>query len=222
MKIEAKGVSKSFKPGRSVVQVLKGVDLTVESGSWVALLGASGSGKTTLLDIIGTLSKPDAGQVELDGQAIAAMSSAQLVSFRRKRIGFVFQAYHMMPELNVRENVMLPGLLDGMGRGKCGVRASELLEKVGLGHRERHRPNELSGGELQRAAIARCLMNAPGLILADEPTGNLDSVTGSGILDIFKTIKSSVGATIVMVTHDKGVAKLADRVVELKDGLVVG
>lgn len=220
MRIEVKAVSKSFQPGRSLVQVLKGVDLEVESGSWVALLGASGSGKTTLLDIIGTLSRPDSGSVSLDGQDIARMSALQTVNFRRRRIGFVFQAYHMMPELTVLENVMLPGMLDHMNRAELRKRAETLLEQVGLPHRVKHRPNELSGGEQQRTAIARCLMNSPSLILADEPTGNLDSVTGSGILDIFKTIKASSSSTIVMVTHDRSVAQLADRIVELKDGVV--
>jgi ABC-type lipoprotein export system ATPase subunit len=221
MNIEAKGVTKSFQPGRSLVQVLKGVDLSVEKGSWAALLGASGSGKTTLLDIIGTISKPDSGFVSIDGHETAKMSALQAAAFRRKRIGFVFQAYHMMPELNILENVMLPGMLDHMERGALVKRAQSLLEQVGLAHRLKHRPNELSGGEQQRAAIARCLMNSPGLILADEPTGNLDSVTGSGILQLFKDIKASASATIVMVTHDRNVALLADRIVELKDGVVV-
>ena len=221
MKIEAKAITKSFQPGRSIVQVLKGVDLTVEDGTWVALLGASGSGKTTLLDIIGTLSRPDAGSVSIDGQDLARMSALQTVNFRRRRIGFVFQAYHMMPELTVIENVMLPGMLDHMNRAELHKRAESLLEQVGLSHRTKHRPNELSGGEQQRAAIARCLMNSPGLILADEPTGNLDSVTGGGILEIFKGIRAKISSTIVMVTHDRNVASLADRIVELKDGVVV-
>lgn len=222
MKIEAKAVTKSFQPGRSIVQVLKGVDLTIESGSWVALLGASGSGKTTLLDIIGTLSRPDSGSVCIDGEDISRMSAVQTVNFRRRRIGFVFQAYHMMPELTVLENVMLPGMLDHMNRSDLRERAESLLDKVSLSHRSKHRPNELSGGEQQRAAIARCLMNSPGLVLADEPTGNLDSVTGGGILEIFKAIKAAGSSTIVMVTHDRNVASLADRIVKLKDGIVQG
>jgi len=220
--IDVSGVFKSFELGRTIVSVLKGVDLKVQRRSWVALLGASGSGKTTLLDIVGTLSRPDSGRVLIDGQDVAAMAASQLVQFRRRKIGFVFQSYHMMPELNVLENVMLPAMLDGMPAVKRRERASDLLAKVGLGHRLKHRPNELSGGEQQRAAIARCMMNAPSLILADEPTGNLDSVTGAGILDLFKTIKAEgEGATIVMVTHDRNVAALADRIVELKDGVVV-
>ncbi len=220
--IEVSKVFKSFELGRTIVQVLKGVDLKVERGSWVALLGASGSGKTTLLDIIGTLSRPDSGRVSVGGVDLSAMPPSQLVSFRRRKIGFVFQAYHMMPELSIVENVMLPGMLDGLPKAKRLERAESLLSKVGLGHRFKHRPNELSGGEQQRAAIARCMMNSPSLILADEPTGNLDSVTGGGILELFKSIRSEgEGATIVMVTHDRNVAALADRIVELKDGVVV-
>jgi len=221
MKVEAKAIEKSFQLGRSEVKVLKGVDLLVESGSWVALLGASGSGKTTLLDIVGTLSKPSAGQVELDGQDTLKMSSLQLVAFRRRRIGFVFQAYHMLPELTILENAMLPAMFDHVSRKESREKAASLLEKVGLGHRIKHRPNELSGGEQQRAAIARSLVNSPGLLLADEPTGNLDSVTGMEILKIFQDLKASCTATIIMVTHDRSVAALADRIVELKDGQIV-
>lgn len=220
--ISVRGVRKSFRIGASTISVLKGVDLDIRKGEWVALLGASGSGKTTLLDIIGTISRPDAGSVVIGGVETAKLSQRQSVPFRRRRIGFVFQAYHMLPELNILENAMLPRLLDGKPRHECEPVATGLLERVGLSHRLRHRPNELSGGEQQRAAIARALVNSPELVLADEPTGNLDSVTGSGILEIFKDIhKSGSGATIVMVTHDRSVAALADRIIELKDGVIV-
>ena len=203
------------------MEVLKSVSLTVEQGEWVALLGSSGSGKTTLLDIMGTISHPDSGSLQVGGVDVLALSSRETVTFRRHKIGFVFQAYHMLPELNICENVMLPSMLDGMSKKEAREKALVLLDRVGLAHRVRHRANELSGGEQQRAAIARSLMNSPELLLADEPTGNLDSVTGQGILDIFHELRSEGGMTIVMVTHDKYVAGLAGRTVELKDGMLI-
>ena len=219
--LEAGGIAKSFTIGKHRVEVLKGVDLQVSRGEWVALLGASGSGKTTLLDIIGTISRPDSGSLSLDGRDLIRISPRELVGFRRQNIGFVFQAYHMLPELNICENVMLPALMGNQPKKKVRERARELLERVGLSHRMNHRANELSGGEQQRAAIARALMNSPRLLLADEPTGNLDSVTGSGILDLFKEFHAEKSMTIVMVTHDRSVAALADRTVELRDGRLV-
>ena len=219
--LEAGGITKSFTIGKHRVEVLKGVDLQVREGEWVALLGASGSGKTTLLDIIGTISRPDSGSLSMDGRDLIRISPRELVGFRRQNIGFVFQAYHMLPELNICENVMLPALMGNQPKKTVRERARELLERVGLSHRMNHRANELSGGEQQRAAIARALMNSPRLLLADEPTGNLDSVTGSGILDLFKEFHAEKSMTIVMVTHDRSVAALADRTVELRDGRLV-
>ena len=216
--LEASGITKSFVIGKHRIEVLKGVGLQVKRGEWVALLGASGSGKTTLLDIIGTISRPDSGHLVCDGRVLTDMHQRELVTFRRRNIGFVFQAYHMLPELNICENVMLPALMEDRPKSEVKAQALELLDRVGLGHRVNHRANELSGGEQQRAAIARALMNSPRLMLADEPTGNLDSVTGSGILDLFKEFHAEGKMTIVMVTHDLNVAKLADRMVELKDG----
>lgn len=216
--LKAEHIRKSFSIGKNLVQVLKDVSLEVTAGEWVALLGASGSGKTTLLDIIGTLSRPDQGELFLDQVNMGKLSRSELVSFRRKKIGFVFQAYHMLPELSIRENVMLPYMLDHHSRSQAGALAEMLLERVGLKERIRHRPNELSGGEQQRAAIARSLMNSPELLLADEPTGNLDSVTGGGILELFQEFHSERKMSIVMVTHDRSIAGLADRTVELKDG----
>ena len=201
--------------------MLKSVSLTVEQGEWVALLGSSGSGKTTLLDIMGTISHPDSGSLLVGGVDVLALSSRETVTFRRHKIGCVFQAYHMLPELNICENVRLPSMLDGMSKKEAREKALVLLDRVGLAHRVRHRADELSGGEQQRAAIARSLMNSPELLLADEPTGNLDSVTGQGILDIFHELRSEGGMTIVMVTHDKYVAGLAGRTVELKDGMLI-
>ena len=197
------------------------IDLALEPGRIIGLLGPNGSGKTTLLDIMGTISHPDSGSLQVGGVDVLALSSRETVTFRRHKIGFVFQAYHMLPELNICENVMLPSMLDGMSKKEAREKALVLLDRVGLAHRVRHRANELSGGEQQRAAIARSLMNSPELLLADEPTGNLDSVTGQGILDIFHELRSEGGMTIVMVTHDKYVAGLAGRTVELKDGMLI-
>ena len=211
-------VTKSFRIASSKIDVLKGVSFSARRGEWLALVGASGSGKTTLLDIVGTISRPDTGRVLIDGADTTAMSSRQTVLFRRRKIGFVFQSYHLLPELTVLENAMLPGMLEGKAVRVCRERAESLLERLGLSHRLAHRPNELSGGEQQRVAIARALQNEPELLLADEPTGNLDSVTGKGILEIFRSIHEEGKMTIVMVTHDRSIAALADRILELRDG----
>ncbi len=211
-------VTKSFWIASSKIDVLKGGSFSARRGEWLALVGASGSGKTTLLDIVGTISRPDTGRVLIDGADTTAMSSRQTVLFRRKKIGFVFQSYHLLPELTVLENAMLPGMLEGKAVRVCRKRAESLLERLGLSHRLAHRPNELSGGEQQRVAIARALQNEPELLLADEPTGNLDSVTGKGILEIFRSIHDEGKMTIVMVTHDHTIAALADRILELRDG----
>lgn len=212
-------ITKSFRISSRSLPVLKGVSLELEKGEFVALLGASGSGKTTLLDIAGTISRPDTGSVAIDGTLIHTLSPSATVKFRRKRLGFVFQSYHILPELTILENVMLPGLLDGVKRSILLPRAKMLLEQVGLAERMTHRSNELSGGEQQRTAFARALINEPDLILADEPTGNLDSVTGGGILDLFKEIHHK-GVTILMVTHDKNIAAMADRSILLQDGKI--
>lgn len=218
--LQADELVKSFRIGSRHIPVLKGVSFSVTRGDWVALYGASGSGKTTLLDILGTLSKPDSGRVRINDVDPASLSSRALVAFRRKNIGFVFQSYHILPELNILENVMLPARLDGMSLRSARSRAAELLESVGLAGRMDHRPGELSGGEQQRAAVARALMNRPALLLADEPTGNLDSETGRGILELFLRVREESNTTIIMVTHDRGVASLAGHVVELRDGTV--
>jgi len=214
-------VHKSFKPGKTVVSVLRGVDMEVRRDEWVAVQGASGSGKTTLLNILGTLEKPDEGEVLCGGVSYASMNRAAKAAFRNEKLGFVFQAYHMLPELSVIENARLPAMIKGVSAKDATKRAEELLERVGLGERKTHMPMELSGGERQRAAIARALINDPELILADEPTGNLDSQAGRKILEIFDELKKSrITKSIVMITHDADVAKWADRTILLKDGKV--
>lgn len=217
--LSLQNITKSFRISSRSLPVLQGVTLELEKGEFVALLGASGSGKTTLLDIAGTISRPDSGTVTIDGTLINTLSPSAIVKFRRKRLGFVFQSYHILPELTILENVMLPGLLDGSSSSTLLPRAKSLLEQVGLGARMTHRCNELSGGEQQRTAFARALINEPDLILADEPTGNLDSVTGGGILDLFRDIHQK-GVTILMVTHDRNIAKMADRSILLQDGKI--
>ena len=213
-------VCKSYPVGRKRLQVLRGVNWRIPSGAWSALLGASGSGKTTLLNILGTLEKPDGGRVLFRDTDLGRLGSRAASAFRAKELGYVFQAYQLLPELTLLENVMLPNLLAGMDRRKCRSRALELLERVGLSERLRHHPSELSGGEQQRAAIARALVKFPRVLLADEPTGNLDSASGEAILRLFGELRDS-GLTIVMITHNAEAAERADRVVKLADGVIV-
>ncbi len=220
--IQVRDVHKDYRIEKTSISVLRGVNLDVKKGEWIALLGASGSGKTTLLNIVGALEKPDRGEISFDEFRYSTMSREKASDFRLTKVGFIFQAYHMLPELSILENVKLPAMLNGRHGEKVTAEAGDLLEKVGLGHRVRHKPAELSGGEQQRAAIARSLINAPQLILADEPTGNLDSKTGHEILEIFKRLHDSdSGRTIIMVTHDPEVAALSDRIVHMKDGIIV-
>lgn len=226
--IEVRDLRKTYRLGKVEVPVLRGVSLSVDSGQWVAILGASGSGKSTLLHLLGGLDRPDAGggTIAYDGRALGALSSGERNRFRREHVGFVFQFYHLVPELTVLENTLL-GAMIRLGRlgymresGGLRERARELLDRAGLSHRLGHRPAQLSGGERQRVAIARALMNDPPVLLADEPTGNLDQKTGAELLDVFETMRGSTRRTIVMVTHDPRVAARADRVVEMADGLI--
>lgn len=217
--LRATGLQKSYPLGKTIVKVLKGIDLSVAKGEWVAVLGASGSGKTTLLSILGALERPDKGDVFLDGTRYSSMRAAAAADFRLSKIGFIFQFYHMLPELTVLENVMIPAMIYGRASSSIRAEAIELLDRVGLSHRVEHKPSELSGGEQQRAAIARSFINSPVLILADEPTGNLDSETGMEILGIFKSMHD-FKKTLIMVTHDRDVAKFADRVIHVKDGKI--
>jgi ABC-type lipoprotein export system ATPase subunit len=223
--IEAHGIFKSYRLGMAQVHVLKGADIAVKKGEFVAIIGASGSGKSTLLHILGALDRPDKGVVRFEGQQLSEMSGGQLNRYRNKMVGFVFQFYHLLDELSVLENAILPamvpaGIIGWMSkRGAVKKRGRELLEAVGLSERAAHKPYQLSGGERQRAAIARALVNEPKLLLADEPTGNLDSVTGNGILELLEKLNRA-GQTIVMVTHDERIARRAGRIVTLADGKV--
>lgn len=220
--VKACVIKKTYKLGLNLIDVLRGVDLEIAKGSWTALLGSSGSGKTTLLNIIAGLERPDSGTLHIDGQDTSSRKKSELNKFRRTHIGMVFQAYYLIPELSTLENVILPALINGCSREKAKARAEKLLVMVGLKDRLSHRPLELSGGEQQRAAIARALMNEPKLLLADEPTGNLDSKTGEQVLlTICELRKEGFADTILMVTHNADVASLADRILHLKDGKIV-
>lgn len=218
--LAANDLAKTYRIGRRTVPVLRGVSFEVHAGEFVALRGASGSGKSTLLHLLGGLDVPDAGLIEFDGERVDGWGPARLATFRNLRVGFVFQAYHLLPELDALENVCLPARVARRPAGEAEARARALLVRVGLGERLDHRPAELSGGEQQRVAIARALINQPRLVLADEPTGNLDSQSGGGILDLLCSIQREEGMTLVMVTHDPRVAARAPRVLELVDGRV--
>ena len=221
--LNVSGLHKSYRLGASEVQVLRGASLSVQRGEFLAITGASGSGKSTLLHLMGALDVPDRGHVTFDGTELFTGSSAERDHLRNVHFGFVFQFYHLLPELSAMENVLLPAMVRYSipawlrGRSGCKARAQKLLEDMGLKGRLRHRPNELSGGELQRVAIARALINEPEVLLADEPTGNLDTRTGQGILELLQGLNRD-GQTVVMVTHDAKVAAAADRVISLVDG----
>jgi len=220
------GLRKSFRMGDSVIEVLRHVDVSVRAGEFVAIEGRSGSGKSTLLHLLGALDVPDAGTIEYDGQNMLALSPSARSSLRNVHFGFVFQFYHLLPELNVLENTLLPAMVKHSWpayvrhRSDLRRRAMEILGELGLSHRLKHRPNELSGGERQRVAIARALMNSPRVLFADEPTGNLDAATGRQIMDLLQKLHRQRGQTIVMVTHDAGIAAEADRTLLLRDGVL--
>jgi putative ABC transport system ATP-binding protein len=220
--IEVIGATKVYRRGRTEVRALAGVSLTVPRGQFLSVMGPSGSGKSTLLNLLGALDVPTAGSIRIDEQELARMDDASLSAFRRERLGFVFQFFNLMPTLTAVENVMLPGLLAGRPRPELLSRAEALLETVGLGGRSQHRPDELSGGEMQRVAVARALLTEPALLLADEPTGNLDSRTGSEVLHLLREATRQRQLTVIMVTHDPRAAEVGDRIVRLADGVVVG
>lgn len=218
--IEAVNVCKNFQLGDVEVEVLKNIRLSIEIGEFVSLMGPSGSGKSTLLYLLGGLDKPSSGTVKVKNRQLSEMDDKDASSFRRREMGFIFQFYNLVPNLNIQDNIMLPVLLDGKSIGRYRGRMDEILETVGLLHRKKHTPRELSGGEQQRVAIARALMNDPDIILADEPVGNLDSKTGTEVMELFKKINTQQGKTILQVTHSLEMAGYGNRIIRLRDGKV--
>jgi putative ABC transport system ATP-binding protein len=219
--IELKGIEKVYPLGSHLVHALRGVDLTIAQGELVAITGPSGSGKSTLLQITGCLDVPTRGSYRLLEAEVAGLGPRKLSLIRNRVLGFVFQSYHLLPRLSARRNVELPLLYGGVGRAERRARAARALEEVGLGARVDHLPSELSGGERQRVAVARALVTNPRILLADEPTGNLDTRSGAAVLELFKKANEQRGLTIVIVTHDRGVAKSARREVSIRDGRIV-
>lgn len=217
MMIEAKGIEKSF----GTLKVLKGVDFSAEKSEVVSIMGASGAGKSTLLQILGTLSTPDAGSLVIDGIDVLHLNSRQMSEFRNTKIGFVFQFHHLLPEFTSIENVMIPALISGKKEKEAKTEAKKLLETLGLAERITHKPSELSGGEQQRVAIARALINHPSVLFADEPSGNLDSVTKGELHKLFFQLRDEFGQTIVIVTHDPDLAKMCDRSLFMRDGVFI-
>jgi putative ABC transport system ATP-binding protein len=215
-------VSKTYGEGAARVDALRSVDLQIETGEFASIMGPSGSGKSTLLNLISALDVPSAGRIAIDGQDIATLDDDALTLFRRRKIGLIFQFFNLLPTLNALDNVLLPVMLEHKATEQDRARAARLLVEVGLEHRVGHRLHELSGGEMQRVAIARALVLEPRLILADEPTGNLDSATGRSILELLKAACDQHGATVVMVTHDERAARVGGRIISLKDGQIVG
>jgi lipoprotein-releasing system ATP-binding protein len=218
--LSARGLKKTYVLGKRTLEVLRGVDVEIARGDFVALRGASGTGKSTLLHLLGGLDTPNAGEIWFDGQSLTQFSEGALTHFRNRRVGFVFQAYHLLPELTALENVFLPARVARIGVGTAARRAEALLARVGLQSRLEHKPSELSGGEQQRVAIARALINEPELLLADEPTGNLDSHTGGEIIELLKSLRAERQTTLVIATHDEKVASHAQRTIQLVDGMI--
>lgn len=212
--IQAKGIEKSF----GQLKVLKGIDFSVNKKEVVSIMGASGAGKSTLLQILGTLMRPDAGTLEIDGSSVDNLSGNELSAFRNRKIGFVFQQHHLLPEFTALENVMIPAFIAGRPEKEARQKALELLDVMGLSDRTTHKPSELSGGEQQRVAVARALINDPAIIFADEPSGNLDTKTKQELHQLFFTLRDKLGQTIVIVTHDPELAKMCDRCLVMKDG----
>ena len=217
--IRLEGIRKTYGAGELAVEALRGIKLEIRRGEHVAVMGPSGSGKSTLMHILGLLDTPSAGSYRLDGDEVATLSKRRLAALRSREIGFIFQSFNLLPKASLLRNVELPLLYAGVPRGQRRQRAQEALERVGLGGRGRHRPNQLSGGQRQRAAIARALVTEPSVIMADEPTGNLDRATGDSILQLFDELHAA-GQTLIVVTHDAAVAERAQRLIELVDGQV--
>lgn len=216
--ITLKGITKSFDR----LQVLKGIDLVINKGEVVSIVGPSGAGKTTLLQIMGTLDRPDTGSVIIDGEAVETLSERKLSAFRNHHIGFVFQFHQLLPEFTALENVMIPSFIAGVSSKDAEKRAKDMLELLGLSDRAQHKPNELSGGEKQRVAVARALINRPSVVLADEPSGSLDTKNKEELHRMFFELRDKLQQTFVIVTHDEGLASLTDRTVHMLDGQIVG
>lgn len=214
--IKLRNITKSYGD----LQVLKGIDLDINKGEIVSIVGPSGAGKTTLLQIMGTLDKADSGTIEIDGEDISKMKQTALSKFRNRNIGFVFQFHQLLPEFTALENIMIPAFIAGTGKSEARKRAEELLAFMGLTERANHKPNQLSGGEKQRVAVARALMNRPSVIMADEPSGSLDSHNKEELHRLFFELRDKLGQTFVIVTHDESLAKLSDRIVHMKDGVI--
>ena len=214
--IKLEGITKSF----GSLQVLKGIDLDINKGEIISIVGPSGAGKTTLLQIMGTLDEPDAGVVQIDGTVVSRMKEKELSAFRNKNIGFVFQFHQLLPEFTALENVMIPALIAGVSSKEAHERAMKILDFMGLVDRASHKPNELSGGEKQRVAVARALINDPAVILADEPSGSLDTHNKEDLHQLFFDLRDRLGQTFVIVTHDEGLAKITDRTVHIVDGMI--
>ena len=215
--IHLEGITKSF----GSLQVLKGIDLEITQGEVVSIVGPSGAGKTTLLQIMGTLDSPDAGMINIDGTNVSRMKEKELSAFRNKHIGFVFQFHQLLPEFTALENVMIPAFIAGVPPKEASMRAMEILDFMGLKERASHKPNELSGGEKQRVAVARALINQPAVILADEPSGSLDSHNKEEVHQLFFDLRNRFGQTFVIVTHDEALAKITDRTIHMVDGNII-
>jgi ABC-type lipoprotein export system ATPase subunit len=219
--ISLTGVSKRYKLGKQTIEALRDVSLSISKGEFVAITGASGSGKSTLLQIIGCLEKPSQGIVRVESKETTNLGDNALSELRQEAIGFIFQSFYLQPFLRLKDNLAVPAMFTNKNKKDINSKVELLLEQVGLSERANHFPKELSGGQIQRAAIARALINNPRIILADEPTGNLDSANGNSIIELFRTIRDTLGTTIIVVTHDANIARQADRVIELKDGAIV-
>lgn len=217
--IKIRNITRDFHLGQEIVKVLKGIDLDIERGEYVAFMGPSGSGKSTLMNLLGCLDTPTSGQYVLNGKDVSKMSDDELAEIRNKEIGFVFQTFNLLPRTTALENVALPMIYAGASKSERKIRAEKVLEDVGLADRMDHKPNQLSGGQRQRVAVGRALVNHPSIILADEPTGNLDSKTSVEIMNLFDEIHSK-GNTVILVTHEEDIAKHAARIIRLRDGMV--